>query len=504
MQYKALKYNTKISIFGLAIALGYAIATPLAAQAPVIFPDDSAVQSERNAKDTHAISRWTGLPHDRQILVLQALGLKLPQAFYDCVCRSANYGQPGTSQFYHPDTIGTYDPRYSCQHPGPPCIVSGYGCGRHDLPSDPQIFENCGKIEGLEGGNPMDNILSALADRANRKALTGNPVVMRPKPAKEAAPDCKAQRALAGLPPIEKAKDPIPPERKIYAISPQMQEKLENMHLSQATQQKILASLAKALASAPQIIPFGDEQDLRIDMDVAEVGISTDKNGNPYISEFVMKMPELQESDTDFQDWIKWKKPNFEAAITFDPSDQDDAIAGIKPKGYRVGFAWDGKLEAKFGIDLDPSKSAADYYDGEWQKESEYSVVRFFENTLADFDFYFGTAADAVSFEVAGNKLSVGPEVTWKIKDRYSKWLFSDMNDQFDNLLEHQKHWEERRGEMIRREAAKYGVDARCFSTGKTISLTRAAYEKQKQSNPSLGAPFANLTGKSTASGGAR
>ena len=68
-----------------------------------------------------------------------------------------------------------------CQQPGPPCVVSGYGCTRHDLPKDTRIFEQCASTAGLEGGNPLDNILDALDDRANSKGLTGNPVDMDKK-----------------------------------------------------------------------------------------------------------------------------------------------------------------------------------------------------------------------------------------------------------------------------------------------------------------------------------
>jgi len=455
---------------------------------PANAQDSAGDRAPRNAHDTHAISRWTQLPHDRQILVLQSLGVTVPQAFYDCVCRAAGYGQSGTSQFYHPDTIGDYDARYSCQHPGPPCIVSGYGCSRHDLPSDTDTFETCAKIKDLDGGNPLDNIISALADRANRKGLTGNPVVMQDPPPADAPPDCTDQRALAGVDQQQTFVDPVPPERKIFAVSDRMTEQLVALELPPNLQQALIKTVTHVLANAPNLIPVGDEKDLRLDLDFAEIGLTADENGDPVISEFVMKLPEMADAD-------EWGGVGFEVAIAFERSDDDTAIAGHKPKGYKFGFTYEGKVELKYGIDIDLTRSASDFYDGEWQQESEYKVVRFIENSLADFDFYYGGAVDVLSTTVNGRKVSVGPEVTWKLKDRVAHWAFPDMNEALDNLLDHQKMWEEKRAGMIRKDAAKFGIDARCFSTMTAIRLTQEAYQKRLALDPSTQRPFANLTG---------
>ncbi|MDP2733289.1 MAG: hypothetical protein Q8O63_09310 [Hoeflea sp.] len=86
------------------------------------------------------------------------------EAMLNCVCRAAGYGSPGTSQTYHPDTLGTYDKRYSCQHPGDPCVVSGFGCTRHPLPSNKDIWAGCTARTG-------EDIAGAIADAvAARKA----------------------------------------------------------------------------------------------------------------------------------------------------------------------------------------------------------------------------------------------------------------------------------------------------------------------------------------------
>lgn len=83
------------------------------------------------------------LNHTKFINVLKKLNVKSPDPYLDCLCRNAGYGSPQTRQFYHPDTLGKYDARYSCQHPGEPCVVAGYGCSRHPLPKDRKIRDSC-------------------------------------------------------------------------------------------------------------------------------------------------------------------------------------------------------------------------------------------------------------------------------------------------------------------------------------------------------------------------
>lgn len=90
------------------------------------------------------------LPHDKLMVFLGSIGVQPSLDLMNCVCRKAGYGSSGTSQIYHPDTIGTYDKRYSCNHPGPPCVVSGFGCTRHPLPSDPDIWTACGASAGQD------------------------------------------------------------------------------------------------------------------------------------------------------------------------------------------------------------------------------------------------------------------------------------------------------------------------------------------------------------------
>lgn len=119
---------------------------------------------------TTPLEEIIALPHDRLLRVLKVLGVSTSDDFLNCLCRAAAYGSSGTQQFYHPDTWGDYDKRYSCQHPGDPCIVSGYGCLRHPLPSSRDIWESCAAAHVTEGGAPLTKqITDAVKERADRK-----------------------------------------------------------------------------------------------------------------------------------------------------------------------------------------------------------------------------------------------------------------------------------------------------------------------------------------------
>ncbi|TCO70153.1 hypothetical protein [Rhodovulum euryhalinum] len=116
------------------------------------------------------ICQIADLPHDQMLATLKALNVPVSEEFLGCVCHRAGYGSPGTAQYYHPDTIGEYDRRYSCNHPGPPCIVSGYGCTRHDMPNSSKIWKGCALEAAKDGSVPVtDRIVEALRARAGVK-----------------------------------------------------------------------------------------------------------------------------------------------------------------------------------------------------------------------------------------------------------------------------------------------------------------------------------------------
>lgn len=113
------------------------------------------------------------LPHDQLLAVLRTLGITPPKNLLNCVCRSAGYGSPQTSQFYHPDTFGQYDKRYVCQRPGEPCIVAGYGCLRFPLPGNPSIWATCAAEVAGPGEVPLttaiEQSVAAWAARSKTK-----------------------------------------------------------------------------------------------------------------------------------------------------------------------------------------------------------------------------------------------------------------------------------------------------------------------------------------------
>lgn len=122
-------------------------------------------------KHKSLVEYLTSLNHKKVEKVFDHLGVKPSQEFLNGLCRAAGYGSPGTSQTYHPDTIGEYNPKYSCNKPGDPCVVSGFGCMRYPLPSDPKIWEQCltiyrqDMVKGADGkvvpdsGQRLDDML---------------------------------------------------------------------------------------------------------------------------------------------------------------------------------------------------------------------------------------------------------------------------------------------------------------------------------------------------------
>lgn len=455
---------------------------------------DAAQAPVRSDHDRFALDRWISLPHDRQLLVLQSLGVAVPQDFFNCVCRAAGYGSPGTSQIYHPDTIGTYDERYSCQHPGPPCVVSGFGCTRHDMPSNPALFESCAAATGLAGGNPMDNILTALKDRGSRNPISGNPVVMNPDAVDDRPPpDCARSRGEAGLP-LRPEDEPV--ANPIYALSAEAMVKLEELKANPELYRRTMETLQAILARLNDIDAIADERDLRVDLDIAEVGFSVTADRRIQISEIVFKPYEREVIPDTLA-----INPEFAFNFGKAADGEEGTIAGHDFKGFKFGFSFEGKgemlggKEAKYGIEMNTNVSARDYYDGEWQKESEYRLIRSIENFVSMLDFYAGGAVNIADAPfVDGGEINVGREYTWKLKDRYSNWLFADMHEALDSLLENQKEWEDQRHDYIDREARRFGIDARCFSAGTTISLVHAAYEKAKATDPAIQPPFVTIS----------
>lgn len=103
-------------------------------------PADPKALEERRR---HVMERLTKLNNTKLVDTLKALGIEPPKEVLNCACRRAGYGSSSTHQHYHPETIGAFNPAYSCSQPGEPCVVSGYGCTRHPLPSSATVWDYC-------------------------------------------------------------------------------------------------------------------------------------------------------------------------------------------------------------------------------------------------------------------------------------------------------------------------------------------------------------------------
>ncbi len=132
------------------------------------------------AQREKVMAKLRGLNHTKMLATLKTLGVTPPDGFFNCLCRQAGYGSSSASQYYHPGTIGEYNKRYSCNQPGEPCVVSGFGCSRHPLPGKAEIWQGCmerhrlntvktadGKIDP-NSGDPLDIALEK-ALRARKK-----------------------------------------------------------------------------------------------------------------------------------------------------------------------------------------------------------------------------------------------------------------------------------------------------------------------------------------------
>lgn len=131
-----------------------------------------AQEAARTPSQDRVLARIFSLPHDQMMAAMKAAGVSPSEEYLSCVCRSAGYGQMGTAQYYHPGTIGEYDARYSCQHPGDPCIVSGFGCTRSPLPSEAKHWEGCAAALRPDGSPLLtDALLAGVAKRRKEAAL---------------------------------------------------------------------------------------------------------------------------------------------------------------------------------------------------------------------------------------------------------------------------------------------------------------------------------------------
>ncbi|GGH43524.1 hypothetical protein GVY41_01415 [Frigidibacter albus] len=462
----------------------------------LLWANPGAAQQDpaRSDADTALLSQIIGLDYGKQRAVYDRLGFDPGDDFWNCICRTAAYGSSSTSQFYHPGTIGEYDKRYSCNQPGDPCVVSGYGCMRYPLPSDASIWETCSARSVAAGAEDPLAVLVASA-RTAAAAGKGAGAATAAAAAAAAKETCARLRAEALSQPDagpDRLLRDVPADKVLYTLSPDaielLREQVDDATISGALRAAGEAGVwtADFLARRPELLK-PDQVDLRVDVSPDglgggfEVGFGLDKEGRVEPQEIVLKMEGVKDG------------PNVEFGIGIGLQDGD----WTKPEWngrVKVGFSLDGvelgplALEGKYGISIDQNLSTEDFYDGEWQTQSEYRLVRWIEDGVARLDFYVGGAAG-----VGGKSANVGLESSWNLRDRYTAGVFDEMTTALDNLLENQKIWEDRRRALIEEEARAWGIDTTCMGPGSMISAVNAAYQEKLRGDPGLPRPFAKL-----------
>ncbi len=426
-----------------------------------------AEKLEGDALRENVVERLPQLNHTKLEALMERVGKKTPKNFYNCLCQQDRGNAAiGVGVSYHPEPLKPYSDEYECNRPGPPCMAQGLGCWRFPLPSDAKMWDYC-----IERHKYDDN--TTIVD-----AIIGEIEVLHveqknAQEEKELDDYCKKfnKKPSTGL-----LKD-VTQEQRIYRFSKETIQKLDKA-IGAVDIDRLIKKLDSFLKEHPDFKP--DEVDLRIDLGGdgggGEIAFGFDNEGDIVIKELVGKLPN-----------------GVEIGLGLDYTHKPGDIKKVKWNGKaKFGFALEKgaggvQAETKYGIEVDTNKNAEDYYDGVWAKESENSVIRFIENYISKFDFYGGGALG-----YGNEKMNVGFESSWNLRQRYTNLLFSDMNKALDNLLENQKEWEKKRRTIIADEAKRFNIDTRCLTSGQIQNRIWKEWEKEKIINPEVVRPFSN------------
>lgn len=319
-------------------------------------------------------------------------------------------------------------------------------------------FRKCGSCFILAGVLLLVLPAGHAQVRLDRADMTGEPVPMQPPPDMQAG-------AGTEYPPFRQQDR----KQSIEAVNTQE-------HLRRVVQKEI----EDRIKQLKQQYPEGrnhwapDEIDFRIDAGHVEFALGRPEGGDDpnriVLKEITFKAPKI--TGTSIQpEWSigisgTWENPDWNGKI-------------------KVGFAYEKSIgrfagEAKYGFDVDVTKTTNDYYDGEWQKESEWRIVRALENILAKTDFYVGGAVGVSDPDMGlmGQDLNVGVEASYNTRDRWTNWAVEEMHDAFDRLQIQQEHEAQWRRRKMEDEARRAGIEPRGLNNRQLIAAIHAAWDR--------------------------
>ncbi|MFZ1470170.1 MAG: hypothetical protein WAT09_14500 [Paracoccaceae bacterium] len=239
------------------------LATVLAALsgAPAVAQDASI----RSPSEQRVLKGIIFLPYEKHIATLQRLKIEPTEDFYNCLCKHAGYGSSGTAQFYHPGTLGEYDKRYTCNKPGDPCIVSGFGCMRYPLPTSQSIWDSCAATNPLGSGTSvLDEMLDTISARSGmeKRKLTEDLQRCLARHTEMSTAEALRDRirgydylAASGvpvLPPPKKLAEAQKREAESFAIDAGDRLRQAEIEIKKALDQSAMQQLMTAMASDPE------------------------------------------------------------------------------------------------------------------------------------------------------------------------------------------------------------------------------------------------------------
>ncbi|WP_201352645.1 hypothetical protein [Hydrogenimonas urashimensis] len=140
-------------------------------------PSDTDKLKERIAK------RLPQLSYHKMEALMARIGKKTPNGFYDCLCKqSRGDASMGVNVFYHPQKL---EGSPACKNTAAgPCVASGLGCWRFQLPSDSNMWRYCIENNKYDDGKSIidliaDSVVGLRQEQRWKKAKKNRPHWMK-------------------------------------------------------------------------------------------------------------------------------------------------------------------------------------------------------------------------------------------------------------------------------------------------------------------------------------